>query len=168
MYLLIQRSRTVLIRWPRGWYMWESTAEDIKLFCHVPLWTFRKKQSDCKMIPLFCALLIRGFWQNRGLLFIRKCQLYKPKSFSDTVLFSVRLWLRKRSICIAYLINSTLFRNSLFVFFLGYTESSEEVFVLLFIVLSGMNAYSIKCKHVEYCGYVKSEHEIEHVTLEPL
>lgn len=40
--------------------------------------------------------------------------------------------------------------------------------MLLFIVLSDMNAYSIKCKHVEYCVYIKSEREMEHVTLETL
>lgn len=124
----------VLIRW----CMWESTAEGIKQFCHVP--------SDCKRLPLFCALLIRVFWQHTGLLFIRKCQLLKLKSFSDTVQFSVKFCLRKTSILIAYLVKSMLFGNSFF-FLPGVYWKVCKVSVLSFSVLSYTNAYSLNCKH---------------------
>lgn len=55
----------VLIRW----CMWESAAEGIGHFCHVPLWTFRKKQRGCKKLSLFCALLRKVFLAIYGLTF---------------------------------------------------------------------------------------------------
>lgn len=120
----------VLIRW----CMWESAAEGIKwLFCHVPLWTFRKKVMWLQKASTFCALLIRGFWQYTGLLFIRKCELLKPKSFSDTVQFSVKFCLRRTFMLIAYLMKSILFGNSFFVFFQWYIEWSAKLLCFCFL-----------------------------------
>lgn len=122
----------VLIRWS----IWESAAEGIKFFCHVPLWTFRKKVKWLQKASTFCALLIRDFWQYIGLVSIRKCQLLKPKSFSGTVQFSVKFCLRKTSMLIlAYLMKSILFRNSFFVFFQGYIERSAKLLCFCFLYL---------------------------------